>query len=359
MTSLLRRLQSAVPSGSSPGYWLFAGHVVTVFGIALSNALMGLMAVWALVHRRSIDWRFRPYAVLFLPVSLYSIFFVVSAVTSLDRSVSVSGLRDLLSFATLFLAPFLVRGEDEVRRVLDGILAMTCGVALIGIGQYFLTGAGGLHHRIVGPFSHYQTFAGILLIGALVAVARLASGDGWRRPITWLALGILLWTLLLTLTRGAWVAVAVALGVMVLLRARWTVAGGIALVVLCAVLLGPASWAERVQSIVDLSDQSNYDRLCMLDAGLFMIDERPLFGIGLEMVEERYPIYPPPRRWLLSRRRARANASLGRGGGGRGLRVDSREGLEVGGVRGERERLGQGVAGLSVSRRNYLGTSRS
>ncbi|MEM6795942.1 MAG: O-antigen ligase family protein, partial [Acidobacteriota bacterium] len=52
--------------------------------------------------------------------------------------------------------------------------------------------------------------------------------------------------------------------------------------------------AEPFEISLAASDQSNYDRLCMLDAGRFMIDERPLFGIGLEMVEERYPIYRHP-----------------------------------------------------------------
>jgi putative inorganic carbon (HCO3(-)) transporter len=60
------------------------------------------------------------------------------------------------------------------------------------------------------------------------------------------------------------------------------------------VVLAPVPLVSRMISIVDLQDPSNYDRLCMLDAGLTMVAERPLFGLGPEMVERRYPIYRSP-----------------------------------------------------------------
>ncbi|MEM1177091.1 MAG: O-antigen ligase family protein [Acidobacteriota bacterium] len=299
MISFPRRFipESFVPEASESadaGYWLFAGHVVTIFGIALSNALMGLMALWLIRARRRLNLRFEPYSALFLPAALFSIFFVVSAIQSLDAGRSLGGLKDLLSMLTLLAAPFLVRGEKSVRRTVDFALVMIVLSALYGIYQYLFTPYGDLHRRIIGPFSHYQTFAGILLIGALVLIARLSVGDGWRRPASWVALGLVVFTLFLTLTRGAWVAAAAGLLVLTLARTRRAVVGGIALVALVSAWLAPASWTERVGSIVDLNDPSNYDRLCMLEAGLHMIDERPLFGIGPEMVKERYPIYRHP-----------------------------------------------------------------
>src|SRR6185503_20401739 len=46
--------------------------------------------------------------------------------------------------------------------------------------------------------------------------------------------------------------------------------------------------------IFDLRDESNYDRLCMIDAGLRMVAERPLLGLGPGVVESRYPLYRHP-----------------------------------------------------------------
>jgi O-antigen ligase len=65
--------------------------------------------------------------------------------------------------------------------------------------------------------------------------------------------------------------------------------------------LAPVALLSRVLSITDLRDASNYDRLCMVDAGLHMIAERPLFGIGPDTVQLRYPIYrnsTAPRFWV-------------------------------------------------------------
>ena len=62
-----------------------------------------------------------------------------------------------------------------------------------------------------------------------------------------------------------------------------------------------ALWAERLTSIVDLKDASSYDRICMLEAGLYMIEERPFFGLGPDMVRNRYSIYrhpSSPRFWV-------------------------------------------------------------
>lgn len=294
ISSLRRFIPDAFADKADTGYWLFVGHVVAVFGIALSNALMGLMALWTIRHRRRLHWRFAPYAPLFMPAAIFSIIFVVSAIGSLDPSRSLGGLKDLLSMATLLLAPFLIRGEKQVRRALDLLLIMIVLSALHGVYQYLFTPYGDLHQRIIGPFSHYQTFAGVLLIGSLILVARLSVGDGWRRVSSWLALGLVVFTLFLTLTRGAWVAAFVGLLVLTLLRTRRAVLGGIVLVSLVAALMAPSSWWQRVSSIVDLQDPSNYDRLCMLEAGLHMLEERPLFGIGPEMVKQRYPIYRHP-----------------------------------------------------------------
>ena len=88
-------------------------------------------------------------------------------------------------------------------------------------------------------------------------------------------------------------ALALALTVLVLARAPRLLAAYPAAALLF-VLLAPVPLLQRVVSIFDLHDTSNYDRLCMLEAGLDMVAERPLFGLGPEMVERRYPIYRPP-----------------------------------------------------------------
>ncbi len=130
----------------------------------------------------------------------------------------------------------------------------------------------------------------------LLVAAQLATG-GWRSPWRWAAFLLISTALLLTLTRGAWVAAALTLGGLAFLRARrFLTAYVIAAVAVASFLffLAPASWLERAESISDLQDGSNYDRLCMDEAGFFMISERPIFGVGPEAVKGLYPIYRHP-----------------------------------------------------------------
>ncbi len=295
----LRRLLPADLRGDPRGrggFWLFAGHLLTVWGLALSNAFLGLAMLWSLLRpRRRLDWPRR--SAILAPLGIYAICFLVSILFSLEPRTSLGELRDLLTLATLPLALLWVRGERDVRRLADLLLLMMVALALYGIVQYHATDYGPLDNRIRGPFSHYMTFAGVLLVGDFLLLGRMLVGDGWKRPWHWAALVALNTALLLTLTRGAWVAAGVTVTVALGVRARRVFALYLAAAVLAGVLfvaLAPDAWNARIRSIADPRDGSNYDRLCMLQAGLYMISERPLFGIGPRMVKERYPIYRHP-----------------------------------------------------------------
>ena len=57
-----------------------------------------------------------------------------------------------------------------MRRILDGLVVVVTGTAVWGLAQ-FLDGYGQLAHRIRGPFSHYMTFSGVLLVADLILIA--------------------------------------------------------------------------------------------------------------------------------------------------------------------------------------------
>lgn len=277
------------------GLWLFWGHIVAVFSIAASNILLGftlLTAPWALRGRRE-DWA--RAAPLLIPLGVYALWIFGSAFASIDPGASLGGLRELFTLAALLLAPGLVRGEAEVRRVVDGLVAAAALLACAGLLQV-LWGYGDIDRRIRGPFSHYMTFSGFLLVCDLLLLTRLLGdpvGSRGRWCWRWAALASINIALLGSYTRGAWVALVAAVTVLVLVRAPKLVLAYLPLGVLI-VLLAPVPLVRRMISIGDLQDPSNYDRLCMLEAGLNMVAERPLFGLGPEMVERRYPIYRPP-----------------------------------------------------------------
>jgi O-antigen ligase len=164
--------------------------------------------------------------------------------------------------------------------------------AAYGLVQLFV-GYGSLDRRIRGPFSHYMTFAGVLLLCNFLLLARMACARR-RRFLDWAAVALINGALLGSLTRSSWVATFVALVLLVVLSGRLNLVRALAGAAVLAAVLAPISLVQRVLSIGDPHDLSNYDRLCMVDAGLEMIADRPLFGIGPGLVKEIYPLYRHP-----------------------------------------------------------------
>ncbi len=285
------------------GFWLFVSHLVTTFGIALSNFLLFFTLIWAAVRRKRLhfasgdaDRRRR----LLLPLAAYSGCFVLSAVFSYGTATSLGELSTLFSVLTLPLALLLVRGERQVRVAIVSLVGISAVLAVYGLAQFAFTDYGPLHLRIPGPFSHYMTFSGVLLLGLALIAGRLSSAGGWRSRVNWVGLALVGGTLVLTQTRSAWLgAFALAIAAMALQRRRVFLGFAAALVLAAALLaavaptLWPTYW-QRATSMIELRYPSNYDRLCMLWAGGQMIADRPFTGIGPAMVREWYPAYRHP-----------------------------------------------------------------
>jgi O-antigen ligase len=287
---VIRDIRRLLPASTEErARWLYALHLLTVWALAVSNALMVLAALAGLRGALRAPWR--RFAPALWPLGLYALFFLAAVAGSYEPRVSLGAARHLLALVTLPLAFVVLRGDEaRIRRLVDGVVGMGALLALYGLGQ-LLFGFGGLYQRIRGPFSHWMTFAGVLVICLLLVAARLAhrprgAGQIWR----WAALALMAAALVTSLTRSAWVALLAALVVLVALRApRYLAAVPVAGLLL--VLLAPVPVVQRMTSVFDLRAVSNYDRLCMAEAGLLMIREQPLFGIGPEMVRLRYPIY--------------------------------------------------------------------
>jgi O-antigen ligase len=288
-------------------------HLVTVFGIALSNAFLGLALLTTLFRRKAVHGSRLVLdspggRAMLWPLVIYAIAFLVSALASANPGISLGKVTDLLSLSTLPLVVLWVDGERQVRQIVAWLLALMGLLCGYGIVQFLFTDYGNLDHRIPGPFSHYMTFSGVLLVGLCLLVPRVLRRAGLSHvsarsgrverlmdnpSVEWTLLGLLLVTLCLTLTRSAWIGAVVVVALALWLQSRRFVVAFVIVLVLSlaasAVAL-PRFW-QRAVSIVDLENPSNYDRVCMARAGVRMIRERPLFGLGPGMVAERYPIY--------------------------------------------------------------------
>ncbi|HXT22855.1 MAG TPA: O-antigen ligase family protein [Thermoanaerobaculia bacterium] len=273
-------------------YRLYWAHVAGLFGLALSNSLLGLAVLASPLSRQWHRLRDRAVWPLLVAVAAYVALLGLSIVASFDPARSARSSSELFSLCTLVLGLVLLRDERAVRRIVDAVLLLATAESLYGLVQLAAAGGPNLDRRIQGSLSHYMTFSGILLVADVLLLARLfARGReaGWR---AW-ALVPINAALIATLTRSAWVGLGVGMLVLLLLSRRrlllwWLPVGLLALLVL------PSAVLERAASIVDPDDWTNFDRVCMARAGWSMIRERPLLGQGPDMVEVRYPLYRLP-----------------------------------------------------------------
>ena len=283
-------------------FGLYALHLLTLFGIALSNVALGIALLVYPAFRKPADPAFRRARPLLVAALVYAGLLLVAVVFSQDPATSVDGLRELFTLAALPLAVGSIAGERRLRSLFDAAILAATLAALVGLGQFWL-GFGDLDRRIRGPFPHVMTFSGILLLVDLLLVARLMfrppaaalAEPGWKgffgRPwLAWTALAMINVALVGSLTRNAWLGLLVGGGWLLWMRRRqllfWALPAALAFVV-----FAPVPVLARALSVTNLSDESSYDRLCMLEAGARMVAEHPLFGIGPNMVERLYPIY--------------------------------------------------------------------
>jgi O-antigen ligase len=271
----------------SLSFGLLALHLWTVFSIAISNVLLGLATLSSPVDawrglRRARRW-------LVLP-GVYVLGLGISIALSQSPRQSLSAAAESFNLLTFLLAVCLVTDRHRARRIIDGLGIAGALFALAGLGQY-LMGWGDLERRIRGPFSHYMTFSGALLLCSLLLLARMTVAGKWRSPWRWTAFLLMQWGLWGSLTRSAWIAAAAGITVVLALRLPRMLWSFLPASVLF-LTLAPVPWVARALSIASpAADDSAYDRLCMARAGLRMVAERPMFGIGPQLVKHRYGLY--------------------------------------------------------------------
>ena len=267
----------------------YVGHLFCAGWVASSEifAFATMAMVGYLIYRRVFTPSFH---ILYVPLALYGLDSTISAFVA-GRHIHSFGEGALWGKILLFPAALIL--FRNIPRSRDAAIRMFLifGVFSSGYGfvQYFaLTSHHDLEHRITGPSAHVMTLSGLLLPVALVFLV-LWIYD--MRNIL-LAIGVVTthFALLLTFTRSVWLGWIVA--VSVLLALKWPKA--LAWVVPVAILVisfAPLPFFSRVISSFDVRQSSNLDRIRMAEAGIEIIKDYPLFGVGPANVKEIYPLY--------------------------------------------------------------------
>ena len=188
---------------------LFIFVAASIFSISITQIAAGLGGLaWAIKTHLNHTWKEQKWP-LAIPILLFALACLIAVVDAYDVSYSFGSLKKLFEFLIFFWIINCVKTRklrDSLALVL--IVSATCA-SLLGFYQAWMGGVQ-IECRVEGTLSTYMTFAGILMMVSLLALARVL----YRRPKEvwlWACIGIILTSLLFTLTRQAWGGVFVGL----------------------------------------------------------------------------------------------------------------------------------------------------
>jgi O-antigen ligase len=270
------------------GMFALAAMLVSVqFSIAAAQicfAIAGLAATVIFAAERR--WPAAPAWAS--PLVLFAAWTLGSAGMSMDPAGSLADCKQLVLLLLIPVAYEIAR-YDRPALLTNVVLTAGAVSAVIGISQYSLLHFDNLGQRPRSTLGMYMTFAGLMMLTANLAAARLLFG---RRDRIWPALTIspLLVALLLSFTRSAWIGAASGIGVQ-LFRRDLRLVAVLPLIAALILAFAPVELTRRAYSIFDRNDATGRDRVAMLVAGVEIVRDYPLFGVGPDMIERVYPRY--------------------------------------------------------------------
>ncbi|MFB3854980.1 MAG: O-antigen ligase family protein [Vicinamibacterales bacterium] len=261
--------------------------VTAQFSIVAAEAMLAIaVAAWVVTL-----WlgRERPaFPRMFRPLAAYAGLTLVSVAFSLAPDASLRDSKQLLLY---LVVPVVYRFAAGRRADNLAWVVITAGAfsAIWGIVQYGVLQYNVLELRPRGSLGHWMTYSGTLMLVLGLAVSRILFRPKDR---TWplLVMPALIVALVLTFTRSAWVGASVAVGLLLLMKDFRLVA---LLPVAAALFFGlaPAKLTDRFYSMFDPRDPTSRDRMSMLGAGIRMVRDHPLTGVGPDVVLRVYPLY--------------------------------------------------------------------
>jgi len=267
--------------------------MLVVFGVALVREwLLGRLApVWPLATS----------------IGAFGVWTLISAAGSAEPVNSLRAASSVLLLATLWVVLHAVGDAVRARwfaSVLFGALVVVAALSIIQVttcGGDRMYGKPAALPRVVasffgkcerahGFFSIYMTLAGVLAIVLTLTLPRLRE---LRHPVAavaaWVVAAV---AFALTSVRGAWLGCGAGVAV-VILGVRRQAALVIGVLVMTMALLAMPTVRHRASSMLDMTDPTARERLAMWSAGLTLVREHPVMGIGAGQVKRLYPEYAP------------------------------------------------------------------
>ena len=260
------------------------------FSIAIAQILLTVSLIcWValiVIERESFE-----VPSFFWPLMAYAAITLVATAFSPDPRTSLMACKQMVLFLLVPLVYRFARGSNA-QTMVTVIVSFAAAAAAVGIFQFGVLHYDNLGQRPQGTLGHYMTYSGLLMLVIGTALARILFGE---RDRLWAALVVpaLAVAIPLTFSRSAEVGACAAVALLFLLKDKRLLAV-LPVVALIFFAVAPARVTDRFESIFNLKNPTNLDRLVMLREGVHMVKDHPLLGIGPNMVLPLYAQYREP-----------------------------------------------------------------
>jgi O-antigen ligase len=228
---------------------------------------------------------------LLMSFSAFWLASVLATILAVEPLKSLIELRNIFEALMLYLIVNQVTTEERATTLVRVLVASTTIMALYGLSQSFTYG---IDFRVRGTMGSKMTFAGLLMLVALMTLAQLLFRTH-RRQLVWTIPALLLITaaLLMTQTRSAWCGLIVGGCVLFGLRKKILLLA-VPLGALVVLLLVPQTIKIRALSIVDRREITAQERLSMWSSGIHIVRDYPWTGVGMGAMAREYARYKEP-----------------------------------------------------------------
>ncbi|KYZ76407.1 hypothetical protein AXX12_08210 [Anaerosporomusa subterranea] len=226
--------------------------------------------------------------------------FLVSSLVSTFYSVNVmASVKKVMIFAAgiiLFYVSYKAAQQGKYRKYLEVILFLTVAYALVIAGvllyQHFALNIK-RPRSIVGNVNYAANYLELSIPIAIALLSTKDFGNKFVKGLLSLTLLGLLAGLFFTFTRGAWIATAIVILVMVVVNKqyKWLALGSVAAI---PTIISSNYGIRRFFSIFQMNHQNNIERLYGWTSSLQIIRDYPWTGIGFGTFKQVYPTYMLP-----------------------------------------------------------------
>lgn len=254
--------------------------------LVLALALLLTVTVWQIKPRVWSVWHFALPAMMILNLLAIGIF---NRYTIFNKVVGI-----LVLVAAYFLLTTVANSVDDVKRLVRTFVVSATVINLVAMVSHF-TGvqvlALGCNEclRFQGFFPDPNLYGSILVVAWAFIWGQTRKGHRFiSGPIDLLIQVSLLFGIIITVSRGTWIAFAVALLVGLVLKGGFSVRGWVALSLLLAAVI--FLFGDQLTAVGDLAGRTNTidSRWVLIEQGLASFGTNPVAGVGLGNFVEEY-----------------------------------------------------------------------